>query len=110
MPVIDAEYHKVGLRPRHAYSLLDVTDVNGLRLVRLRNPWGCFSWNGDWSDNSKLWTPALKDRLMPHGDGDGLFWMSFSDMMKYFDSIDVCKIRDDWTEIRLEGFLPPYGL
>lgn len=109
MTVIDDDYNKVGLRPRHAYSVLDVQDVDGHRLIRLRNPWGHFSWHGDWSDSSAVWTSSLKDKLMPHGDDDGLFWMSFSDMLQYFDSIDVCKVRSDWTEIRLEGLLPPFG-
>ena len=109
MVVNDDDYNQVGLRPRHAYSVLDVQDIDGVRLIRLRNPWGHFSWKGDWSDSSKLWTPGLKARLMPHGSDDGLFWMSFSDMLKYFDSIDVCKIRPDWNAIRLEGVLPPFG-
>jgi len=109
MIVDEASYHKVGLRPRHAYSVLDVQDIDGNRLVRLRNPWGHFSWTGDWSDSSILWTKELKDKLMPHGSDDGLFWMSFPDVITYFDSIDVCKVRPDWTEIRIEGVLPPFA-
>lgn len=106
MQVNDSEYHAVGLRPRHAYSVLDVQDINGLRLVRLRNPWGHYSWKGDWSDSSSFWTPQLRERLIPHGAGEGVFWMSFSDVLKYFDCIDICKVRSDWNEIRLQGVLP----
>ena len=29
-------------------------------LVQLRNPWGNFEWQGDWSDHSDLWTPTLR--------------------------------------------------
>ena len=106
MQVNDCEYHAVGLRPRHAYSVLDVQDINGLRLVRLRNPWGHYSWKGDWSDTSSLWTPHLREQLIPHGAGEGVFWMSFNDVLKYFDCIDICKVRSDWNEIRLQGVLP----
>lgn len=54
-----------GIVPGHAYTLLsaaEVLDINGntVRLVKLRNPWGSGEWNGDWSDNSPLWTEELR--------------------------------------------------
>ncbi|XP_017489469.1 PREDICTED: calpain-D-like [Rhagoletis zephyria] len=116
MAVIEAEYQAVGLRPRHAYSVLDVVDVTGhhlppppLRLLRLRNPWGHFVWSGDWSAGSRLWTAELRARLLPPGgaEDDGVFWIAFPDVLRYFDSIDICKIRADWHELRLQGVLPP---
>lgn len=107
LQIDEAEYARVGLRPRHAYSVMDVRDEgNQLRLVKLRNPWGHFSWKGDWSDDSSLWTSELRAMLMPRGADEGVFWMCFEDVIKYFDSIDVCKIRSGWNEIRLEGLLP----
>ncbi|KAG5890796.1 hypothetical protein JTB14_007190 [Gonioctena quinquepunctata] len=107
MKVDELEYQSKGLRPRHAYSLLDVRDVDGHRLLKLRNPWGHFVWKGDWSDDSLLWTGALRDDLMPDGSQDGTFWISFPDVLKYFDCIDICKARNEWNEVRLTGILPP---
>jgi hypothetical protein len=49
-----------GLVLKHTYSLLACLEVNGVKLCRLRNPWGKTEWKGDWSDNSSLWTPAMK--------------------------------------------------
>ncbi|KAK7066013.1 Calpain-15 [Halocaridina rubra] len=103
----DYVYKDHGLRPRHAYSVLDVQDIEGVRLVRLRNPWGHHSWKGDWCDDSPLWTPELREKLVPHGADDGVFWISFNDVLKYFDSIDICKIYENWSEVRVPGFLPP---
>lgn len=102
MKVDEDEYHRKGLRPRHAYSVLDVKDIHGHRLLKLRNPWGHFSWRGDWSDDSDLWTDELREALMPHGASEGVFWISFEDVLNYFDCIDICKVRSGWNEVRLK--------
>lgn len=52
-------------------------------VTEFRNPWGHYSWRGDWSDDSKLWTDDLRDILMPHGGSEGVFWISFEDVLKY---------------------------
>ena len=55
------------------------------RLLRLRNPWGRFSWKGDWSDKSPLWqriTRAHRNELKPLGQQDGTFWISLDDVMR----------------------------
>lgn len=99
--------------------------------MKFRNPWGHYSWRGDWSDDSKLWTDDLRDILMPHGGSEGVFWISFEDVLKYdrtflcqiligscfnvffdlifryFDCIDICKVRSGWNEVRLQGTLQP---
>ena len=33
------------------------------KLIELRNPWGSFEWNGDFSDKSSKWTPSLRKAL-----------------------------------------------
>ena len=108
----DDEYDRWGLKSHHAYSVLDVQECEGNRLVRLRNPWGKFSWKGAWSDKAEDWNTIPEDKrgkMMPHGAGEGIFWISLDDFMRYFYCIDVCKYRPDWIEVRQHGSLPPHS-
>ena len=42
---------ELGIVMGHAYSILDVCDVDGAKLIQLRNPWGNSSeWKGAWGD------------------------------------------------------------
>jgi calpain-15 len=51
------------LATSHAYSSLAIIDIQSrgkpVTLVKIRNPWGTELWDGDWSDESHLWTPEL---------------------------------------------------
>ena len=53
-----------GVISGHAYSLISIHELKhrgkDIKLLKLRNPWGSGEWQGDWSDNSPLWTPQLK--------------------------------------------------
>jgi hypothetical protein len=35
-------------------------------------------------------------------DNDGTFWMCFEDFLKYFRSLNVCRVRN-WQETRIRG-------
>ncbi|XP_071126006.1 calpain-15-like [Mytilus edulis] len=108
--VFTPEYCKsLGLITSHAYSLLDVYDMDtGENLLKIRNPWGSESWKGDWSDSSSKWQkvkPEVKKKLKPDGNKHGIFWIEFKEFRKYFGSVEICKTRD-WHETRIKGSFP----
>ena len=96
-----------GIVPGHAYSILDAKKVGDVALVKLRNPWGTFEWDGAWSDASPLWgdRPDVA-KACGHADGgdasDGTFWMAWADFATHFDGIDVCFRSQGLRELRFE--------
>jgi len=83
-----------GLVAGHAYSLMDAQQMpGGEKLVQVRNPWGSGEWNGAWCDNDSRWTQEYKDFVKLTQADDGLFWMSFEDLLEHFVSINVCMQR-----------------
>ena len=82
-----------GLTGAHAYSLLVAAEVNGLRIVCLRNPWGSSKWSGRYGPSSREWTPQLK-RALGVGARDfehGAFCMDYTDFQRFFGTVDVCE-------------------
>ena len=56
----------------HAYTLISAhTVMNGVKLLKLRNPWGKDEWTGAWSDKWTGWTSELKRELKVVEADDG---------------------------------------
>lgn len=44
--------------------VIQVREVDGHKLVQIRNPWANeVEWNGPWSDSSAEWTDRMKHKL-----------------------------------------------
>jgi hypothetical protein len=101
--------------------VLKVVELDGEKLIQLRNPWGKTEWNGKWSDNDPVWssspeltvtaslslspscshfhlpTSPLTSRRVPQArlnykpDNDGLFWMGLQDFVTHFNRLYVCR-------------------
>ncbi len=92
----------------HAYAVLKTWEEGDLKLLKLRNPWGETEWDGDWSDGSKLWTPAMMTKLEHTFGDDGVFWISFIDFLKHFPSINRVRlfnkewqVAQQWTSVNV---------
>uniref|UniRef100_A0A7S1F134 Calpain catalytic domain-containing protein n=1 Tax=Noctiluca scintillans TaxID=2966 RepID=A0A7S1F134_NOCSC len=82
-----------GLVEGHAYSVHHAMEVDGHRLVCLRNPWGdAIMWNGPWSDHDRKWRefPGVANKIRPRFVQDGMFWMAWDDFERLFTGIHVC--------------------
>ncbi|KAG5477286.1 hypothetical protein LSCM4_04504 [Leishmania orientalis] len=105
-------FEKAGLATGHAYSVLDVRHfpLHQLCMLKIRNPWGSqVEWTGDWGDDSPLWDryPFIKLACRPRKKADGVFWMEWRDVSKFFDTGSVCFRRGNrfrsWYDYRVLG-------
>lgn len=92
-----------GLVSGHAYSVIQVKEGLGVKLLNIRNPWGQFEWNGAWGDESEEWTEEMIEEFNPKFDAnDGSFWMCLEDFIMKFEAINFCKI-ENYEELRFKG-------
>jgi len=107
-------YRKKGLMSEHAYSLLDVREISDYqtkktyRLFKIRNPWGEIEWSGDYSRYSSAWRSCKKIREIckPYNLSRGMFWIDYTNLMKYFSRITVCYFGKDWNSLPLAAVIP----
>lgn len=58
-------------------------------------------WTGPWSDGAAEWTPYWMNLLGHKFGNDGVFWMSYEDMLKRFDLLDRTRLFGvDWTVVQ----------
>lgn len=91
----------MGLLRNHAYSILSIWDLvmrdgDQIRLLKIRNPWGNLEWNGDWSDNSALWTDEFKKKVGYSDGDDGCFFIDFLDFLKFFSTTYICNNHEEF--------------
>ena len=95
------EKNSYDLLLNHAYGIIDCQEIQGNRLLRIRNPWGSIEWNGPWSDGAPEWTPELQAHFGNYEfDNDGTFFMCLSDFLRFFNVVNVLRmLTDDVGEV-----------
>jgi len=85
-----------GLQNAHAYTLLDVIDLDGTKLAKIRNPWSVEGYKGAYSDKDSVWTPALLKKAGHKLANDGVFFMPFHQFLNkpYFRSTTAAIYKD----------------
>ncbi|KAL8867430.1 MAG: hypothetical protein Q9174_005670, partial [Haloplaca sp. 1 TL-2023] len=97
-----------GVIRMHAYSVQAAVEIKGERLLRVRNPWGDTEWQGAWSDGSEQWTPEWMQLLNHRFGDDGMFWISYNDFLRKYQSLDRTRlfgaewqVTQQWTTLHV---------
>uniref|UniRef100_A0A7S4BPK7 Calpain catalytic domain-containing protein n=1 Tax=Chrysotila carterae TaxID=13221 RepID=A0A7S4BPK7_CHRCT len=91
----DAEADAVGLVSAHAYAVLQVRSVSGLRLLQLKNPWSKTRWQGAYSVHDTVrWTAALRsaveyDLTAAMQSDNGIFWIDYPSLLRYYQGVYI---------------------
>ncbi|CAB3367395.1 Hypothetical predicted protein [Cloeon dipterum] len=86
-----ADADRAGLVPTHAYAVLDIREVKGVKLLKLKNPWSHLRWRGNYSElDTRHWTEDMKAALKfdPNSAAmfdNGVFWIDYESIIKFFD-------------------------
>lgn len=84
-----------GLVDSHAYSLLELKNIDGEWIFRIKNPWGKFEWNGKYSDKDDSERSKHVHEIMNLTQKeDGQFLMSAFDLFGRCEGIDIFEPLD----------------
>lgn len=87
----DAECDRTGLVSTHAFAVMDMVEVDGVKLLKLKNPWSHKEWKGNYSENDTVhWTHDLQKTLnydpkVEKTIDNGVFWIDYRSLLNFFD-------------------------
>lgn len=87
----DDEAERTGLVATHAYAILDMKEIDGVKLLQLKNPWSHLRWKGNYSELDAVhWTQKLQqllgyDPMMAAQVDNGVFWIDYKSILNFFD-------------------------
>ncbi|KAF5614223.1 micromolar calcium activated neutral protease 1 (capn1) [Fusarium subglutinans] len=85
-----------GIVELHAYSIQKAVEIDGKRLLKLKNPWG------RTGDGSKEWTAEWLQKLDHRFGDDGDFWISYEDLLRKYQAFERTRLfTDDWRVSQL---------
>ena len=116
---IPFQYRLIG--GRHAYAILDVLELDGNKLLLLKDPRGASEWSGEWSADSLNWTSRLRaitlqrlSRMSSRGQPfrktvenffnkghQNIFFISWEEFIKCFEVLFASVSLDDWNKVEI---------
>lgn len=92
-----------GIAQSHAYTILDLAEYRGKKLIKLRNPWSSETYCGVCSDeDTRFWRKAGKD-LDHEAQDDGVFYVTLEEFHKSMLYMVVSYYEENWFHNYIEA-------
>jgi len=107
--------NRMGVMKGSCYAVCDVKEFPEQKvvLVKINNPWGFGSFNGDWSNESLLWAdhPDISRQCFFKQTEKNVSWLTLKDFFSLFNVLHYCKLFNEETYhfIRRKGFFVQNG-
>jgi len=91
----ESQEEQYGLVSGHAYAVLRVVEIDGLRLLQVKNPWCRVRWKGRFSPQDRSsWTPKLQRVLAYNAkaalrNDNGIFWIDYASVRRFFGTMHM---------------------
>ena len=93
----------LGIVQSHVYTILSIHNIDGQRLLRLRNPWGRETYNSTWSDgDTSNWDENIRSQVPYVDANEGVF---FIDLTTYHSQFKSTSVHFDTTDMTQTYFL-----
>jgi len=83
-----------------AFPIIQVSDVGGKQLVKIRNPWGK-PWDGVPCTDSECWPDNVTEDLKILETEEGSYWMCFKYMTENFKEVMINSYEENFELIEM---------
>ena len=78
------------------FSIVTLYEFNVYKIIKIKIINNNFSWKGDFSEDSKLWTNEIKEKVGFLKNEKNIIYMKSEDLTKNFDSLIICHYYENW--------------
>jgi len=90
-------------RTNRIFSVVHLYEVDGCKLIKLRNHYGVYDWKGDFSANSPVWSRCLREQVGYNLSDKTCFFMTIKDFTREFEVLNVCNYHDNWVRKQMNA-------
>jgi len=95
-------YKKDGYNGNRIFTIVGLHEVDNYKIVKMRNPWEDYQYNGTFADGSKNWTDKIREEVGYYKGEKSSIYMDLKEVMTSFDFLSVCYHHDNWIRNRLD--------